>query len=300
VNKTNLLFPTTIINLGMKDYFYSEITFDASTNAYIMTELDSTSYGDTSDLVNLFAISRMTDESFLAQILQFGDNSLNQLFSRPEKRIDGDLAQMMSINSEIGVIKFSPEYYDIPPNAPAPVGDTYFVPTTILGNAGDPAIAVWFSSTTQNLQTKDYLTPGRIDFRLNDNANYIPYPYGIKSQQVPFYQWQQVTNPLSPSIFGTQNNSWATGTGDIVTQYYQSLDRTIRTQPTYFQSDSAPSNNDTYQRGYIFSVNGTGQYSSVAATSSRFMVGAPYQFYFGTVKGESALDSFKRKYSILE
>jgi len=300
VNKTNLLFPTTIINLGMKDYFYREITFDASTNAYIMTELDSTSYGDTSDLVNLFAISRMTDESFLAQILQFGDNSLNQLFSRPEKRIDGDLAQMMSINSEIGVIKFSPEYYDIPPNAPAPVGDTYFVPTTILGNAGDPAIAVWFSSTTQNLQTKDYLTPGRIDFRLNDNANYIPYPYGIKSQQVPFYQWQQVTNPQKPSIFGTQNNSWATGTGDIVTQYYQSLDRTIRTQPTYFQSDSAPSNNDTYQRGYIFSVNGTGQYSSVSATNSRFMVGAPYQFYFGTVKGESALDSFKRKYSILE
>ena len=47
-------------------------------------------------------------------------------------------------------------------------------------------------------------------------------------------------------------------------------------------------------------MNGIGQYSSVAATNSRFMVGAPYQFYFGTVKGESALDLFKRKYSILE
>jgi hypothetical protein len=31
-----------------------------------------------------------------------------------------------------------------------------------------------------------------------------------------------------------------------------------------------------------------------------FMVGAPYQFYFGVIKGESALDKFKTKYSIDE
>jgi uncharacterized protein YllA (UPF0747 family) len=54
LNDLNLLFPTTIINLGMKDYFYSEITFDSSTKGYIIPNIDSTSYGDTSDLVNLF------------------------------------------------------------------------------------------------------------------------------------------------------------------------------------------------------------------------------------------------------
>jgi hypothetical protein len=297
VNVRNLLFPTTIINLGMKDYFYQEITFDATTKGYIMPNLDSTSYGDVSDLVNLFVISRITDESFLSQIIQVGDNALNQLFSRDNvslfnqaRRIDGDLAQLMSINSEEGVIKFSPEYYD---NIPGSTTD----PTTILGTADNPTIAVWFSSSTNDIQFKDYVTPGRINFRTDDNSNYYPYPYGIKSQVVPFYQWK-LNN--TTTIFGNQYNSWATGLGDIVqNQRYQSLDRTKLTQPNYFRP-STSSVNDLYARGYIFSVDSTGVYSTVGATSDKFIVGAPFQFYFGVVKGESALDKFKTKYSIIE
>ena len=297
VNVRNLLFPTTIINLGMKDYFYQEITFDPSTRGYIMPNLDSTSYGDTSDLVNLFVISRITDETFLKQIFSSGDNSLNQLFSRNNpslfnqaRRIDGDLAQLLSINSEEGVIKFSPEYYE---NVPGSTTN----PTTILGTASNPTIAVWFSSSTNDIQFKDFITPGRINFRPNDNANYYPYPYGIKSQVVPFYQWQ-LNN--TTTIFGDQYNSWATNLNDIVqNKRYQSLDRTSQTIPNYFRP-STSSVNDLYARGYIFSVDANGVYSKVGATSDKFLVGAPFQFYFGTVKGESALDKFKTKYSIIE
>jgi hypothetical protein len=171
VNKRNLLYPTTVINLGMKDSYYNELSFDPSTRAYIMSELDFSSYADTSDLINLFVISRITDESFLERILSIGDNSLNQLFSRENngliknRRIDGDLAQLLSINSELGVIKFSPEYYEIDPNRP-------INPSTILGTSSNPTIAVWFSSTTENLQTKDYLTPCLIDFRASHNINF--------------------------------------------------------------------------------------------------------------------------------
>jgi hypothetical protein len=52
---------------------------------------------------------------FLAQLISFGNNGLNQLFTRDfnGKRIDGDLAQSMSINSEYGVIPFSPEFYSV-------------------------------------------------------------------------------------------------------------------------------------------------------------------------------------------
>ena len=302
VNVRNLLFPTTIINLGMKDYFYQEITFDPSTRGYIMPNLDSTSYGDTSDLVNLFVISRITDETFLKQILSTlplvgGDNSLNQLFSRNNpslfnqaRRIDGDLAQLLSINSEEGVIKFSPEYYETVPGSTTD-------PTTILGTASNPTIAVWFSSSTNDIQFKDFITPGRINFRPDDNANYYPYPYGIKSQVVPFYQWQ-LNN--TTTIFGDQYNSWATNLNDIVqNKRYQSLDRTSQTIPNYFRP-STSSVNDLYARGYIFSVDANGVYSRVGATSDKFLVGAPFQFYFGTVKGESALDKFKTKYSIIE
>ena len=292
INDLNLLYPTTIINLGMKDYFYSEITFDSSTRGFILPNLNPTSYGDTSDLINLFVISRITDENFLEQLIPVGDNSINQLFSRPERRIDGDLAQLMSINSEIGNINFSPEYYDILS------GDTN-PPTQILGTAKNPTIAVWFSSTTEDLQTKDYLTPGRINFRGTDNIGYYPYPYGIKSQVVPFYQWRLNNTNL---IFGNQNNNWATSSSDIIQNLrYQSLDRYASDTP-YFWSNNSESN-DLNARGYIFNVNGTvgnGQYIATGALKQKFVVGAPFQFYFGTIAGQTSLDKFKTKYSVDE
>jgi len=292
VNDLNLLFPTTIINMGMKDYFYSEVTFDPTTKGYILPNINATSYGDTSDLINLFVISRITDESFLQQVISFGDNSLNQLFSRPEKRIDGDLAQLLSINCEIGNVNFSPEYYE---NIPGETNQ----PATILGTPRNPTMAVWFSSTTEDLQTKDYLTPGRINFRSSDNVGYYPYPYGIKSQVVPFYQWK-LNN--TTTIFGNQNNTWATSPSDIIQNTrYQSLDRFASNSPYFYGSNF--SSNDLNARGYIFNVNGTvgnGQYTRTGALKQKFLVGAPFQFYFGTIKGETALDKFKTKYSVDE
>jgi hypothetical protein len=298
INDLNLLYPTTVINLGMKDYFYSEITFDPTTRGFILPNINPTSYGDTSDLINLFVISRITDENFLEQLIPLGDNSINQLFSRgneyaiKNRRIDGDLAQLMSINSEIGNINFSPEYYDIES------GDTN-PPTQILGTASDPTIAVWFSSTTEDLQTKDYLTPGRINFRGTDDIGYYPYPYSITSQVVPFYQWNLKNTNL---IFGNQYNDWATASSDIVQNVrYQSLDRYASDTP-YFWSNNSESN-DLNARGYIFNVNGTvgdGQYIATGALKQKFVVGAPFQFYFGTIVGQTALDKFKTKYSVDE
>ena len=290
LNTLNLLSPTTIMNLGMKDSFYNEIILgEADTAAYVMRQMDSTSYGDPSDLINLFVISRITDENFLRQVINSKDSGINQLFSRRDLRIDGDLAQLLSINSELGVVKFSPEYYEFVSNQIGPVD--------VLGTPSNPVIAVWYSSTTEDIQFKDYLTPGRIDFRSSDNSNYYPYPYGIKSQVVPFYQWQLTTqNP----IFGSEKNNWATDYVDIVQdRAYQSLDRTSLTNPNYFRTQVS-SVNDLYARGYIFSVNADGTYSTTGASAGRFIVGAPFHFYFGLIKGESALDKFKTKYSVSE
>ena len=292
VNSLNLMFPTTIMNLGMKDSFYGEIVFDPDTKAYVLSQLESTSYGDTSDLVNLFVISRITDGTVLGRILSIGDNSINQLFSRngAARRVDGDLAQLLSINSEMGLIKYSPEYYETIPGSTTN-------PTNILGTPGNPLMAVWYSSTTEDLQFKDFLTPGRINFRANPQSSAAPFNYGIKSQVVPSYQWRLQN---TTTIFGGQLNNWATGTNDIVQDKpYQSLDRLSLTQPNYFRNSNT-SVNEQWARGYIFSVDVNGNYSTVGATSNKFIVGAPFQFYFGVVKGKSALDKFKQKYSILE
>ena len=177
-----------------------------------------------------------------------------------------------------------------------------------MGTPSKPVLGVFFSSTTEDLQTKDYLTPGRIDFRPANNAKAIGYNYGIKSQRVPFYRWESKNGN---SIFGSEQNNWKTNyspnlalTG-IFSREYQSLDRTGTTIPSYFISSNAQIN-DTYARGYIFNVsadtiNGTIQYSPYAGNwNSSFLVGAPFHFYFGTVVGASALDRFKTKYSVDE
>jgi hypothetical protein len=302
INKRNLLFPTTIINLGPKDSFWGEITFEPSNRAYIIDQLDSTSYGDPSDLINLFVISRITDGSFVGRLISFGDDSLNQLFSRngDDRRIDGDLAQLLSINSEEGVIKFSPEFY----GSATAVGD----PIVVLGSLNKPTLGVFFSSTTEDLQFKDFLTPGRIDFRPNDNARAIGYNYGIKSQRVPFYKWELKGGS---SIFGSEINNWKTtyspnqSVTGIFSREYQSLDRTGTTIPSYFISSNAQIN-DTYARGYIFNVSANTLTDDIIYSpfygnwNGSFLVGAPFHFYFGTVAGASALDRFKAKYSVLE
>jgi hypothetical protein len=296
-NERNLLFPTTIVNLGMKDSVYQEITYDASAKAYIMNTLNPTSYSDTSDLVNLFVISRISNSSFLQQLPINKDNSLNMLFTRDDKRIDGDLAQSMSINSEYGVIPFSPEFYV----ATGSITD----PVVILGSNDSQTMGVFFSSTTVDLQNKDFLTPGVINFRPTNTGNAITYPYGIKSQYVPFYQWA-IDQQYIQNIFGSQYNNWKTNQDSNVNVSgifgfnYQSLDRRSVNQPTYFVGSN--NTNDIYQRGYIFNVNSNGgySYSMAGVPSSKFLVSAPFHFYFGIIKGQTALDKFKTKYSVSE
>jgi hypothetical protein len=298
VNDRNLLFPTTIVNLGMKDDVYQEILFDASAKGYIMKSLSPTTYSDTSDLVNLFVISRITNAGFLGGLLAGLNGAVNLLFGRKELRIDGDLAQSMSINSEYGVIPFSPQFYNVTGNVTDPV--------VILGTKGNPTMGIFFSSTTFDLQNKDFLSPGIINYRTNINSNtFATYEYGIKSQNVPFYQWAIVTGSTSPSIFGSETNNWATNQSNIFSQKYQSLSRRnadSTSNPSYFMSSNA-SGRDIYQRGYLFSINSDGSYSTTAGNlngGNAFLVGAPNHFYFGVIKGESALDKFKTKYSVDE
>ncbi len=292
LNTRNLLFPTTVINLGPKDFIYAELSLEPSMRGYVINQITPSSYGDTSDLVNLFVVSRISNSEYLSKLLTLGNPNgvVNQLFSREERRVDGDLAQLMSINSEFGVVKFSPDAYES-------TGNTSTSEIQILGAPGSKSVmAVFFSSTTEDLQYKDFITPGRINFRPNPTANAYQYVYGIKSQTVPFYQWRTTTFGGSNTIFGGENNNWATDGSNIQQYKYQSLSRTNPVSPTYFLGSNALTN-DLYARGYIYNVDNNGLLSLNAGNYPRtFLVGAPNHFYFGLINGASALDKFKEKY----
>jgi hypothetical protein len=298
VDSKNLLFPTTIVDLGMKSSFYQEIIFDPYTKSFIIPFIDSTSYGDNSDIINFYVISKLLTTSFWTE-LSIGALGLNsppwtKLFNRfgipGYGRIDGSAAQLFSINSEVGVIKFSSQFYSAEEN-PSPT-QIYYFPSSGSGDKGS-AIGIFFSSSTVDLQVRDYLTPGSINFASNNNTTSFQFNYGIKSQKVPFFKWRLGNGS---TIFGTNTNNWITNSQSIVADYYQSLDRTVPKIPGYFQSTTIPQNNSSLRRGYIFSTDANGQYSGQAALTDNFIVGAPFQFYFGIKQGATAMDKFKQKY----
>jgi len=299
------------MNLGPKSDIYSEISLDPTYKGFVMKDLNPTSYGDTSDILTFFVISRITNNLFIQLLSQrvsglgglsvfTNNNIINILFTREERRIDGDAAQLLSINSEEGVVKFSADAYESFGGADDPV--------QLYGNlVSGPVMGIFFSSTTQDLQIKDYLTPGKINFRATPASSAIQYSYGIKSQEVPFYQWElnpqrrlgisylfpQLTNP---TIFGSEENTWATQSNDLFSKKYQSLDRTNTVSPTYFIGSNTQGD-DTRARGYIFMEDNNGVITPNNGNwPNKFLVGAPFQFYFGLKKGATALDKFKSKY----
>jgi hypothetical protein len=147
MNERNLYFPTTIMDLGPRDQFTKEICVNPQFEGYLMETFQSTSFNDTSDLLQLFIISRLINSNFLTQMLGIGDASINRMFSRSEDRIDGDIAQLFSINSEYGVEGFSDDVYD---------DDTLYV-----AGSGDALVGVFFTGSTEN---RIKLTPGITTF----------------------------------------------------------------------------------------------------------------------------------------
>ena len=96
-------------------------------------------------------ISRLTDSNFLSQLTQSGDASITQLFSRTNSRLDGDVTQLLSINSEFGVSPY--------------LGDNYGQSQIKYYSTGQgPVLGVFFSANTEN---RDLITPGRTTFEDN-------------------------------------------------------------------------------------------------------------------------------------
>jgi hypothetical protein len=294
-NNRNLKTPTTIIDLGPRSNYIQEIVYSDKYDGYTVNKLNSTTFGDVSDLINIFVLSRLVNSSIRNQMLSAeGANIFTFFNKRNSKFVDGDYAQMVSINSEIGVNEFDSANYPTNPTGQDPI---YFN----NGNSNDGIFGIFFSSDTQ---IRDYISPKREI--INTTApitqqcafNNIP----TFSQEVPFYQWGIKQNLTNDSIFGSQNNEWYTEKlgSKFLSYRYQTLDR-LNTSSRYFRGQGSTSD---YFKGYIFSRNpSTGELDPNSNSQSGnyplprvITVGAPYYFYFGLKKGRSSFDKFYRKW----
>lgn len=292
-NFVNLKYPTTVMDLGPRNLYLQELVMSDDFDGYVVNRLNSSTYGDVSELLNLFIITRLANESWLANLTGLG---IITYFSRTKMMVDGDYAQMISINSELSVAPFqSINYPDNPPGQQNPI---YYS----TGNMDDVVFGVFFSSDTQ---TRDFISPKRtiIDPTAPINNPCWSNNFSVFTQVVPFYQWDIKGNDTQ-SIFGSQNNEWTSTPidGNAFFSYpYQLLDRT-KASSRYMRT--AGSFESKYFKGYIYSVKPNGEldpnFSSINPNSlsdgRKFNVGAPFYFYFGLKKGSSAFDRFTTKW----
>ena len=293
LNEFNLLFPTTIMDLGPKYIWTKDVILSPNYYGYQMTNLNSTSWNEIDNLSQIFIISRLVNVTFIQQIFSTGQASIDEFFSREGQRIDGDYSQMLQINSQYGISPFNEGNYVDDPAIP---GDN---PIYISkDNNGASVFGLFYTSYPES---RDLISPRRIDRNTTGSSLLADY-LGTKSQLVPFYQWKNTAyTPLGasaqPSIFGSDQNTWYTnltlntGVG-IVTQKYQELDRL--TAPFFIGNNGQIEN----KLGYIFQRNADGDYvpQNTGGTNYATLTSAPWYFYFGLKTGASAMDKFRQLY----
>lgn len=293
LNNYNLLYPTTIMDLGPKYFWTKDVIMSPDYYGYQMNNINTTSWNEINNLVQIFTVSRLVNITFLQSIFSTGDASLRSFFSREGQRVDGDYAQMLQINSQYGVSPFNDGNYV---DDPTILGDNPIYVSS--DSSGNPVFGVFYNSYPDQ---RDLISPRRID-RNNSGPILLADYLGTKSQTVPFYSWENTAYspppaPSQPSIFGNDQNSWYTlytsNRGqNIYSEKYQSLDRL--NSPFFLGNNGMIEN----RLGYIFQRNALGEYvpDNLGGNNFTTITSAPWYFYFGLRVGSSAMDKFREKY----
>ena len=289
-NDKQILFPTTITDLGPRDSFIGEICCTDNFGSYYSDQLKSTSYQDNSDIIQIGFLSRILDNVTISSLLPVGGSEgvgVEQFFSntRGGDRIDGDWAQMLSINSEWKITPFITENLDS--------NSQVFIGKSIPSNSNSkPVFGVFFNLSDDSLRYRKIMSPGIETYQTTPVLIENDFGYS-KSQVVPYYKWK--INQANV-IFGTEDNNWFTQTtnNSFYTKKYQDLDFVVPNEK-YVTT--------TTKLGYItnYDINGnpdptSGNVITGVPGGNPVLVGAPYHFYFGLYNGKTALDIFYKLY----
>ena len=325
-NKKQIQFPTTITDLGPRDYFINQICCTSGEDgfgSYYADQIKTTSYQDNSDIIQLGFLSRILNEGIRQRIIPIstgGDSSegkgIIQFFNstRGGYRIDGDWAQMLSINSEWKVLPFITENLPQPnPNDYIYFGDNNNGTTSLSGDEIRPIMGLFFQVDDDETYYRKIMSPGIETYNFNP---LIEEDFGYpKSQEVPNYRWwiKTPTNYAgTPNIFGSEDNNWFTDTYPILTPQNNQLGFYPKKYQDFdFTTGGEKYRTTTTQNGFISNyVNGVptpivnlsnilqGQPSTNNNDSA--IVGAPYHFYFGLNNGKTAIDRFFKLYVVNE
>ena len=301
-NQKNIMFPTTILDMGPRDSYINEICNSSNFKGYMGDQFKSTSYNEGGDIIQIGFLSRILNANFRQALIPISTDSndsegqgISQFFNsgRGGDRIDGDFAQALSINSEHKINPFIDENYG---NTDIFIGDDGQSPSPSRSVFG-----IFYRSAPIDYSYRRKLTPG-ID--LYNISPLLQDAYGYpKTQVVPHYKW---TLQSSSVIFGSEQNNWYTipnqsaGVG-FFKKGYQDLDYSV--DPYFTTPSLIPGNNlPLLPQGFITNFTSAGLPSPTipgqptAVNGNLYLVGAPSHFYFGLNNGNTALNRFIKKY----
>lgn len=305
-------FPTTIVDLGPLDPCINEICKDEKTDnseCIFVDKLKPSSFQPSSELLGMLVERKIAainnyDEFIWSGVnkwfgadskpgaayerntgnLRLGSDGNNQNPGPYRNRvIDGDIAQLIATNNQIGISVFTTDsddpYYG--------EGSTWF--DEYGGGNGFPFNPATQTSYLGATFTRFQLIPRNIDLiNCVQGGN-----FGIsRTQVVPYYTWN------SSASYGTFNNDYTWDTTPLpIKGYQQGLgyptpnpnNTTSWERPEYYGGDSS---NPLPNLGYFDSIV-TAQPNSPGGV---FRLGTGMYFYFGLRQGASAYERFINEY----
>jgi hypothetical protein len=283
--KREINFPTTVIDLGPRQTWIDEICVDPEmdVNCSITRSIGSTTYKGLDDLMEYVIQSK--------EIKEKGRLDIQDLFDkRGRGRIDGDIAQLLNFNTQVGIYPFEIELLNSP----------YSGFTGIFDGKGAIGVDLVFSEDDPNTPVTVEVKGDLIRKCLNTKGR-----LGDKSQRVPYYMWDTYGHGFGEfegaDVGYSESQSYYTGR--IYNQPIQEMrgnlnedpnGNTILSDNNYFDPYILPpirdcidvsgvkaKSNDNYKE---YTVNGQ--------TRHLMEIGTPFHYQFGLKKGATAFDKF--------
>lgn len=303
-----ILYPTTIMDLGPRNSFLNEICTDKNldVNCSVVRSIGSTSYQDTNDLMTYVLQSK--------EIKERGRLDAPDLFDkRGGGKIDGDIAQLLNMNSQTGIWGYEDEsegspYY--PENGAfiydgvGPVGIDFIFseddPDTEIIEKNGAFVRYCINSPGQLSETSQVIPyyrwdkkgsgfggvlsndPKNPEYSNSERQNWIKgYIYQTKYQGGWAYEGLLKSPPLD-SLFESQED-FINSQVDTPFEWYFDTDDTLNVST---ESYVLPPLRDCALDNYAPNENG----------DYHIPLGGPFFFYFGLRSGKSSFDKFIKNF----
>jgi hypothetical protein len=274
-----ILFPTTVMDLGPRNMYINEICVDPEldVNCSISKSIGSTSYQDINDLMEYVIASKEVKEQ--------GRLEVQDLFDRRSGgKIDGDIAQLLNFNSQMGLFG----YDDEDPESPY-----YTSGSTIFDGAGPLGLDFVFSEDDEDTVIKEK-DGTLLRLCINSAGNLTE-----TAQEVPYFRWNKRGDGFGPNGTLSENQDWNLNT--IYSTKYQggwNYVGLMENDP-YNGAGGGPTDNinSHYYDGSLLPPIRDCNDDNYAATE--IPIGGPFFFYFGLRTGKTSWNKFIKNFGPL-